>query len=94
MVYVAGDMRNGGILGVAKGVKEATSAIGWDYREIDGQGTVSGQATALSPSRGPEARRIVVGGSDAVEQKAGLEEAASHHIAIVGWHSGPKPGAA
>ena len=48
VVYVAGDMRNGGILGVAQGVKEAAEAIGWTYREIDGQGTVSGQSTALS----------------------------------------------
>jgi ribose transport system substrate-binding protein len=92
VVYVAGDMRNGGILGVAKGVKEASASIGWDYREIDGQGTVSGQATALSQAVALKPDAIVVGGSDAVEQKAALEDAASHNIAIVGWHSGPKPG--
>ena len=92
VIYVAGDMRNGGILGVARGVKEATAAIGWDYREIDGQGTVSGQATALSQAVSLKPDAIIVGGSDAVEQKAGLEDAASHGIAIVGWHSGPKAG--
>ena len=41
IVYVAGDMRNGAILGVAHGLKEASDVIGWNYREIDGQGTVS-----------------------------------------------------
>ncbi|MCW6510628.1 substrate-binding domain-containing protein [Lichenifustis flavocetrariae] len=92
VVYVAGDMRNGGILGVAKGVKEAADVIGWTYREIDGQGSVSGQATALSQAVALKPDAIIVGGSDAVEQKAALEEAASHGIAIVGWHSGPKPG--
>ncbi|WP_413993724.1 substrate-binding domain-containing protein [Labrys okinawensis] len=92
IVYVAGDMRNGGILGVAQGVKEAVGVIGWTYREIDGQGTVSGQATALSQAIALKPDAIIVGGSDAVEQKAGLEEAAKQGIQIVGWHSGPKPG--
>ena len=57
IVYVAGDMRNGGILGVASGVKEAATAIGWKYREIDGQGSVSGQANALERRGGAQARR-------------------------------------
>jgi ribose transport system substrate-binding protein len=92
LVYVAGDMRNGGILGVATGVKEAAEAIGWDYREIDGQGTVSGQSTALSQAIALKPDALIVGGSDAVEQAAGLEAAAKEGIKIVGWHSGPKPG--
>ena len=92
IVYVAGDMRNGGILGVAQGVKQAAGIIGWDYREIDGQGTVSGQAAALSQAVALKPDAIIVGGSDAVEQKAALEDAAKQGITIAGWHSGPKPG--
>jgi len=92
IVYVAGDMRNGGILGVAHGLKEAADVIGWTYREIDGQGTVSGQAAALSQAIALKPDAIVVGGSDAVQQKAGLEDAAKQDIVIVGWHAGPKPG--
>ena len=92
VVYVAGDMRNGGILGVAQGVKEAAGVIGWTYREIDGQGTVSGQAAGLSQAVALKPDAIIVGGSDAVEQKAALEDAAKQGITIVGWHSGPKPG--
>ena len=93
VVYVAGDMRNGGILGVAHGLKEASDVI-W-------AGPIA-RSTARAPSRGrlrrlsqaialkPDA--IVVGGSDAVQQKAGLDEAAKQGIVIVGWHAGPKPG--
>jgi ribose transport system substrate-binding protein len=92
IVYVAGDMRNGGILGVSQGAKEAAAAIGWDYREIDGQGSVSGQATALSQAVALKPDAIIIGGSDAVEQKAGIEAAAKEGIKLVGWHSGPKPG--
>ena len=92
VIYVAGDMRNGGILGVGQGVKQAADAIGWTYREVDGQGSVSGQASALSQAVALKPDAIIVGGSDAVEQKAGLEAAAREGIKIVGWHSGPKPG--
>lgn len=92
VIYVAGDMRNGGILGVGQGVKQAAEAIGWTYREIDGQGTVSGQATALSQAVALKPDALIVGGSDAVEQKAGLEAAEKEGIKIVGWHSGPKAG--
>jgi ribose transport system substrate-binding protein len=92
VVYVAGDMRNGGILGVAHGLKEAADVLGWTYREIDGQGTVSGQASGLSQAIALKPDAIVVGGSDAVQQKAGLDEAAKQGIVIVGWHAGPKPG--
>ena len=31
IVFVAADMKNGGILGVSKGVEEAAKAIGWKY---------------------------------------------------------------
>ena len=51
VVYVAGDMRNGGILGVAHGLKDAADVIGWTYREIDGQGTDQGRLR-LEPSGG------------------------------------------
>jgi len=92
IVYVAGDMRNGGILGVAHGVKEAADVIGWNYREIDGQGTVSGQAAALSQAIALKPDAIIVGGSDAVQQKSGLEDATKQGLTVVGWHAGPKPG--
>lgn len=92
IVFVAGDMRNGGILGVAQGVQEAARVIGWTYRGIDGQGSVSGQASALSQAIALKPDAIILGGSDAVEQRAGLEAGAKQGIVIVAWHGGPKPG--
>ncbi|MFT3999804.1 MAG: substrate-binding domain-containing protein [Rhizobium sp.] len=92
IVYVAGDMRNGGILGVSDGIKEAAGVIGWNYRAIDGQGSVSGQAAALAQAVALKPDAIVVGGSDAVQQKAALTAAANQGIIIAGWHAGPVPG--
>jgi ribose transport system substrate-binding protein len=92
IIYVAGDMRNGGIQGVADGVLEAAKVIGWDARVIDGQGTVAGQSTALSQATALKPDAIILGGSDAVQQKADLEAAQKQGIVLVGWHAGPKPG--
>ena len=52
IIYVAGDLRNGGTSGVADGVKEAAAAIGWKLQVIDGQGQVSHeQRRSIRPSR-------------------------------------------
>ncbi len=92
VIYVAGDMRNGGIQGVADGVQEAAKVIGWNVRVIDGQGSVQGQSTALTQAIALKPDAIILGGSDAVQQKDGLERATAQGIVVVGWHAGPKPG--
>ena len=55
IVFVAADMKNGGIVGVSKGVEEAGKAIGWTVRVIDGQGTVLAPKLALQD--GPDQRK-------------------------------------
>ena len=56
IVNLVGDMKNGGHLGVTKGIEEAAAAIGWEVKTIDGAGSVAGrtaamgQAMALNPS--------------------------------------------
>lgn len=92
VIYVAGDMRNGGIQGVADGVQEAGKVIGWKVRVLDGQGTIAGQSAALSQAIALKPDAIILGGSDAVQQKSDLEQAQKLGIVLVGWHAGPKPG--
>ena len=57
IVYVAGDLRNGGTPGVADGVKEAAKAIGWELRVIDGQGDGLGPHGRAQPGDRAQARR-------------------------------------
>ena len=92
IVFVAGDMKNGGIVGVSKGVEEAGKAIGWTVRVIDGQGTVSARTAALNQALALKPAGIVVGGFDTTEQKAAFEGAAKAGVPLVGWHSGEQPG--
>ncbi len=92
VVFVAGDMKNGGILGVSEGVEQAARAIGWTVRVLDGQGTVSARTAALNQALTLKPDGIVVGGFDTNEQSVGFKAAADAGIPLVGWHSGPVPG--
>lgn len=92
VVFVAADMKNGGIVGVSKGVEEAGKAIGWTVRVMDGQGSVSGRTAALNQALALKPDGIVVGGFDTTEQKVAFGNATKAGIPLVGWNAGPKPG--
>ncbi|MDH4390760.1 MAG: substrate-binding domain-containing protein [Aquabacterium sp.] len=92
IVFVAADMKNGGIVGVSKGVEEAGKTIGWTVRVIDGQGSVSARTAALNQALALKPAGIVVGGFDTTEQKTAFEGATKAGVPLVGWHSGEQPG--
>ncbi|MEM9223221.1 MAG: substrate-binding domain-containing protein [Pseudomonadota bacterium] len=87
IVYVAADLRNGGILGVADGVEDAAGEIGWTVRVIDGQGSVSGRSAALQQAIALEPDGLVLGGIDANEQAEAIKQADAAGIKVVGWHA-------
>lgn len=92
IVVVAGDLKNGGILGVTNGVQEAVEAIGWELRILDGAGSIQGRTAAIGQAMALRPDGIIINGFDAVEQQAALEGVVSASIPIVAWHSGPKIG--
>jgi ribose transport system substrate-binding protein len=92
IVVLAGDLKNGGILGVTNGVEEAAAKIGWNVRVIDGAGSISGRTAAFGQAMALQPAGIVINGFDAVEQQAALETVAAAKIPMVSWHSGPKIG--
>ncbi len=76
IVFVAADLKNGGILGASEGVKEAAKAIGWTVIVIDGQGSVSGRTAAMNQALTLKPDGIVAGGFDTNEQKVAFDAAA------------------
>jgi len=92
IVILAGDLKNGGILGVTTGVEEAAKVIGWDVRVLDGAGSVQGRTAAIGQAMALQPDGIIVNGFDAVEQQAALEGVTGANIPMVSWHSGPKIG--
>jgi ribose transport system substrate-binding protein len=92
VVYVSTDQRNGGARGVGEGAAEAAKVLGWDFRTLDGQGTVSGRSAALNQAIALKPQAIVVGAIDAAEQAPVLDQAVKAGIVLVGWHAWAKPG--
>ena len=92
IVVLAGDLKNGGILGVTGGIEEAAAAIGWDVRVLDGAGSIQGRTGAIGQALALQPDGIIINGFDAVEQQAALEGVVDAGIPMVAWHSGPKIG--
>ncbi len=86
------DLRNGGILGVARGVEEAARVIGWTVKVFDASGSAAGRdrAAADALAAGPDA--LIVVGADARDMQRRLAAFAERKIPIVGWHVAPRPG--
>jgi len=92
VVVLAADLKNGGILGVTKGVEEAAAKIGWTVRVLDGAGSIQGRTAAFGQAMALKPDGIVINGFDAVEQQAALDTVVAAKIPMVSWHSGPKIG--
>lgn len=92
VIYASQDQANGGALGVSEGAQEAAKAIGWDYRIIDGQGTVAQQTSALNEAIALKPDGIILGTIDAKSQAPVVEHAVKLGIKVVGWHCAGEPG--
>lgn len=92
IVYVAQTMTNPGVAGVAKGLREAAAAIGWQVRVIDGDGTPAGIQAALSQAVTLKPSGIVIGGFDPRLTAAQTARAEAAGIPLVGWHAVDSPG--
>tara|TARA_Y100001956_G_C4120024_1_gene186903 strand:- start:291 stop:1406 length:1116 start_codon:yes stop_codon:yes gene_type:complete len=87
VIFVASDLRNGGVYGVGKGMSEAISNLDWHLRFIDGLGSEVRQGAAIRKAIGFQPDAIVLGGIDALRHKEVLTFAQSLGIVVVGWHA-------
>lgn len=92
IAIVAEDLRNGGIVGVAQGAREAVRAMGWTLRVFDGAGTSAGRVKAFADALAANPDGLILCGADALENKAELALFADRGIPVVGWHAGARPG--
>ncbi|MGR6468097.1 ABC transporter substrate-binding protein [Rhizobium sp. PAMB 3182] len=92
IVVLAGDMKNGGILGVVNGVQEAADAAGWKVTVLDGAGSISGRTAAFGQAMALKPDGIIINGFDAVEQGPAMEQAKAANIPMISWHAAPAVG--
>ncbi|ACA30959.1 ABC transporter substrate-binding protein [Histophilus somni] len=92
IIFIASDMKNGGVLGVIDGMKEATSIAGWKLDILDGAGAVNNQLSALNQAIARKPDAIVIGGWNPNVAKIPLSKATKNGITLVAWHATPEPG--
>ena len=78
--------------GVGDGAQEAAEVMGWDFRILDGQGSVPARTSALTQAIALNPDGIILGTIDAAEQAPIIEQAIAAGIKVVGWHAGEAPG--
>ncbi len=92
VVIVAEDLRNGGVVGAAQGMREAAKVLGWNIKIMDAGGPAAGRTRALANALVVSPDGLVLCGSDAIEANPELTAFTDKGIPIVGWHAGPTPG--
>ncbi len=92
IVILAGDMKNGGILGVVNGVQEAAGSLGWKVTALDGAGSIGGRTAAFGQAMALKPDGIIIDGFDAIEQKPAMEQAKAAGIPMVSWHAASNVG--
>lgn len=92
IAFVAEDLRNGGIVGVAQGVREAARILGWKLSIVDAGGSAPGRAKALAAALASAPDGLVLCGMDALENAPALAPFAERGIPVVAWHAGSSPG--
>lgn len=93
VAIVGEDLRNGGILGVGKGIQEAAKIIGWTTKIYDAGGSPEGRVNALSSALASKPDGVILIGVDAKEVRTQLNAFEEGKIPVVGWHVGPNAGA-
>lgn len=92
IVVLAGDMKNGGILGVADAVEEAGGHVGWDIRVLDGAGSIQSRTAIFNQALTLNPDGVIILGFDAIEQQVGVAQMKEAGIPLLAWHAGPVVG--
>jgi ribose transport system substrate-binding protein len=88
----ADNLRNGGVLGVAVGVREAARQIGWSAHLFHSDGSKVGMESSLGRAVASGADGIIVLAGDHRLMAPQLKRAAAAGKKIIGWHVTALPG--
>jgi len=92
VAVICEDLRNGGVLGVARGVGEAAEVLGWRIKMFDAHGTTKGRKNSIAAALAMKPDGAILLGSDAHSLESRLSRFVEHGIPLVGWHVGPTAG--
>ena len=94
VLYLAQDLRNGGIAGSYRAFATAAALLGWQLQVIDGKGSSAllrqALASAIAQRR---VQGVILGGIAASDLSVEIGAAKQAGIPLVGWHATATPGA-
>jgi ribose transport system substrate-binding protein len=92
IAFIASDFRNGGVMGMYRGIEEAAAKLGWKLLLEDGQGVRETQRARLAQVLAARPHGIVFGGFEPDEFAEQVEAARHQGTILVGWHAAREPG--
>jgi ribose transport system substrate-binding protein len=92
VAILAEDLRNGGVLGVAQGMREGARELLWQLHVLDAGGTVDGRRRILNQAMALGADGFALCGSSGDEFDRECRRADLRPPPTVGWHVGAAPG--
>jgi ribose transport system substrate-binding protein len=92
IVFIAADLGDAGVSSVFNGVREASTAAGWEVLPINCRGRCNQGASIISQALDMKADGIILAGVDVTSQSKGMAAAVKAKIPVVGWHASVKSG--
>nr|WP_297355955.1 substrate-binding domain-containing protein [uncultured Caldimonas sp.] len=92
IAVLAEDLRNGGVLGVAQGLREAGRQLKWTLHVFDAGGSIEGRRRVLREALDRSADGMAVCGMDGETFDAECRRLSVKPGHVVGWHVGERPG--
>lgn len=92
VALLAEDLRNGGVLGMAQGMREAAREADWHLHVVDAGGSREGRRRALRTAVDLQPDGFALCGSPADEFDATWREWHLPSRPVVGWHVSAQPG--
>lgn len=92
VVFIASDLRNGGVAAVSQAFTEAAKVLKWKAQVLNGLGDRKVIGKHLKEAIKSKPDGIVLGGFDSVDYIETLTAKDSAKIKFVGWHSTSSPG--
>jgi ribose transport system substrate-binding protein len=92
IVFVSLTQNSSGNADAARGAAEAARVLGWKFRLIDGRGTATGSADALTQAIALRPDGIILGSVSIQDNRDRINSAVKQGIVFVGWHATDKPG--
>ncbi|MEO7104738.1 MAG: substrate-binding domain-containing protein, partial [Rhodoferax sp.] len=92
VVYIASDFKNGGVIGVYRGLQEASRKLGWDLQLLNGAGDQALRAKMLNQAITAHPDGIIFGGFEPDDYPIQIAAAKQSNITLVGWHAAKASG--